>query len=441
MELSEALARTSINRLTEFSSLSDILEPDIIESCLQSNGVATLRKRKLPMDAMVWAVVGMSLFRTESVRQLINKLDIVLPQEVDYVARSAVTQARKKLGSNVVKDVFHQTALTWNKRAEHPQWCGLNLYGVDGVVWRTPDTKENSEAFSRSANKSYESSYPQVRMVCMMELSSHLLVESAFASVSESEMNLAADLVGSIPDNSLTLFDKGFYSLGLLHDWQNKGENTHWLLPLKKGTQFDVVRNLGRQDKLVRIATTPQARKKRPHLPMHIEARLVTRNIKGKEVKILTSMTDNMAYPSAEIVDLYAHRWEIELGYREMKQHMLESRFTLRSNLPELIHQELWGVLLAYNLIRYKMILMAKSLKGVFANQLSFRDASSHIIHTLTMMPIYAPGNVPRIVIDIERNAAQFKLEGKRERSYPRCLKSSKNRYPVAKSKYAVHLK
>ena len=168
MERSEALARTSINRLTEFSSLSDILEPDIIESCLQSNGVATLRKRKLPMDAMVWAVVGRSLFRTESVRQLINKLDIVLPQEVDYVARSAVTQARKKLRSNVVKDVFNQTVTTWHKRAEHPQWCGLNLYGVDGVVWRTPDTKENSAAFSRSANKSYESSYPQIRMVCMM---------------------------------------------------------------------------------------------------------------------------------------------------------------------------------------------------------------------------------------------------------------------------------
>jgi len=41
-----------------------------------------------------------------------------------------------------------------------------------------------------------------------------------------------------------------------------------------------------------------------------------------------------------------------------MKQHMLESRFTLRSNLSELIDQALWGVLLIYNLIRYKMILM-----------------------------------------------------------------------------------
>ena len=112
MQLSEALARTSINRLTEFSSLADVLEPDIIQSCLDSNGVATLRKRKLPMDAMVWAVIGMALFRMGSVRQLIKKLDMVLPQEVDYVARSAVTQARKKLGSDVVRDVFLQSAMT-----------------------------------------------------------------------------------------------------------------------------------------------------------------------------------------------------------------------------------------------------------------------------------------------------------------------------------------
>ncbi len=441
MELSEALARTSISRLTEFHSLADVLEPDVIQSCLDANGVATLRKRKLPMDAMIWAVIGMALFRTESVRQLINKLDIVLPQDVDYVARSAVTQARKKLGSDVVNDVFHRTAHTWHKRAEHPHWCGLNLYGVDGVVWRTPDSKENAAAFARTANKACESSYPQVRMVCLMELSSHLIIDSAFDSVDVSEMKLANELMPHIPDNSLTLFDKGFYSLGLLHDWQQAGTNAHWLLPLKKGVQYDVVRRLGKQDNLITLRTSPQARKQRAGLPETLEARLISRKVKGKEVHILTSMVDPMAYPSAEIVDLYAHRWEIEMGYREMKQHLLESRFTLRSNLPELIKQELWGLLLSYNLIRYKMILMAKSLKGVFPNQLSFRDASSHIIYKLTQMPIYAPGNVPKLILDIERNASQFKLEGKRERSYPRVLKASKNRYPVTRKKNAVHLK
>ena len=120
--------------------------------------------------------------------------------------------------------------------------------------------------------------------------------------------------------------------------------------------------------------------------------------MKGKLISILTSLTDPMRYPGEDIVDLYAHRWEIELGYREMKQHLLESRFTLRSQVPELVTQELWGVLLAYNLIRYKMLLMAKSLPSVHPNQLSFRDAASHIIFKLTQLPSQTQGNVPRCI-------------------------------------------
>lgn len=49
-----------------------------------------------------------------------------------------------------------------------------------------------------------------------------------------------------------------------------------------------------------------------------MEARLLTKIIKGKERQILTSLTDPMKYPASDIVDLYSHRWEIELGYREM---------------------------------------------------------------------------------------------------------------------------
>ena len=76
---------------------------------------------------MVWAVVGMALFRNQSMRQLINKLDIMLPNEVDYVAPSAVTQARKRLGSACIHDIFKETQPSWNQQAEHPDWCGLNL--------------------------------------------------------------------------------------------------------------------------------------------------------------------------------------------------------------------------------------------------------------------------------------------------------------------------
>ncbi|MFT6926276.1 MAG: IS4 transposase [Psychromonas sp.] len=114
-------------------------------------------------------------------------------------------------------------------------------------------------------------------------------------------------------------------------------------MPLKKSTQYEVVRSLGRQDKIIRLTPCPQARKKFTDLPEYIEARLLTKKVNEKPRQILTSMTDVMRIPTADIVDLYDHRWEIELGFREMKQSLLNSQFTLRSNQPELIKQELWG--------------------------------------------------------------------------------------------------
>ncbi len=362
MQLSTALSQVSQNNFTEFTALSELLEPSLVADALAQSGVATIRKRKLPMEQMVWAVIGMALFRKMSMRQLVNQLDIIRPNGDPYVAPSAVTQARKKLGHQSIERIFNQTQSLWHEKSVHPTWCGLTLLGVDGVVWRTPDSKENSEHYGRTGNRYGKASYPQVRMVCQMELTSHLLTQSAFDSVDISEMKLAESLIKTTPDNSLTLFDRGFYSLGLLNRWQSTGTSRHWLIPLKKNVQYEVVRSLGRQDKIVRLTACPQARKKFPDLPESIEARLVSRKVNGKACDVLTSMTDPMSFPVADIVDLYAHRWEIELGFREMKQSLLDSEFTLRSNQPELIKQELWGILLAYNLIRYQMVLMAKSL-------------------------------------------------------------------------------
>ncbi len=85
-------------------------------------------------------------------------------------------------------------------------------------------------------------------------------------------------------------------------------------------------------------------------------ARLLTRNICGKEQQVLTSMVDPMRFPGADIVELYSHRWEIEVGYREMKHSLQQYRLALRSKKAAGIRQELWGVLLAYNLLRSLMV-------------------------------------------------------------------------------------
>ena len=48
------------------------------------------------------------------------------------------------------------------------------------------------------------------------------------------------------------------------------------------------------------------------------------------------------------------------------------SRLTLRSKKPELVEQELWGVLLAYNLVRYQMIKIGGTSERLLAESTEF---------------------------------------------------------------------
>lgn len=57
-------------------------------------------------------------------------------------------------------------------------------------------------------------------------------------------------------------------------------------------------------------------------------------------------------HPAQELAELYHQRWEIELGFREIKQTLQEGEPVLRSKQPALVRQELWGVLIAYTLLR-----------------------------------------------------------------------------------------
>ena len=426
--------RQALNNVHQFSAeqlsgLSDLLSPEMIDECLKDTGVTTIRKRRLPMEMMVWSVVGMSLYRHLSMEKVVSQLDILLPGKRPFVAPSAVIQARKRLGSEVVKAVFNKTQQLWHEKTPHPDWHGLTLHAVDGVVWRTPDTPANDQHFGRTGNKTTISDYPQVRMVCHMELTSHLLNSAAFDSVAMSEVDLTAQLIDQSPSHSLTIFDRGFYALGLLHRWQTSGEEKHWLIPLRKGAQYTTLRKLGRGQELVELALSPQAKKKWAGAPDTLQARLITKTIKGKEVKLLTSMTDPLRYPGADIAELYSHRWEIELGYREMKQYMLQNNLTLRSKTPELVTQELWGMLLAYNLLRFLMCQMAYTQKSVMPYQIGFKQASIFLVGQLQLLPAVAPGRIPEIMQYILDMSESFTLPERRERRYPRAVKKRPSRY------------
>ena len=350
-------------------------------------------------------------------------------------------QARQRLGSEAVKQVFLAMAEQSYQSDKFETWAGLNLLAVDGVVWRTTDTPENHETFKAQSNGHSENTFPKIRMVCHMEVTSHQLINSAFSDYRTSEMALAEQLIEQTPDNSLTIFDKGYYSLGLLNRWQQVGKQRHWMIPARKDLQFEVVKKISPNDLQVRLTSTPQSRKKFADLPAHVDARLVTKTIKGKTYRILTSMIDPMRFPSEEMVELYCYRWEIELGFREMKQTLLNSKYTLRSKRPDMIEQELWGVLLAYNLIRQAMTEAASKLDSVLPNQLSFASCSMAVTQYFATIPLTSPGNIPKHYTLLIEQLGYFKLPQRREeRIYKRWLKPKPSKYPSNKNKNTSQL-
>ncbi len=69
------------------------------------------------------------------------------------------------------------------------------------------------------------------------------------------------------------------------------------MIPLRKGAQYEELRKLGKGNHLVKLKTSPQARKKWPGLGNEVTARLLTVTRKGKVCHLLTSMTDAMRFP------------------------------------------------------------------------------------------------------------------------------------------------
>lgn len=152
-------------------------------------------------------------------------------------------------------------------------------------MWRTPDTPDNAAAFAKPGTPAWGD-----RLSAGTYALSHggpaPLGQAVMESCAVNEMVLAEQLIARRHTHSLTLFRQG-----VLFAWpaprlaQTTGCERHWLLPLKKGTQYEVVRKLGRQDVLVHLKTSPQARKKWPQLPDTVEARLLTLTSTARSAK------------------------------------------------------------------------------------------------------------------------------------------------------------
>ncbi len=64
MRIEQALDFLHASNAAQFDSLSDLIPPELITALLHEEGVVTLRRRRMPMERLVWAIIGMAMFAT-----------------------------------------------------------------------------------------------------------------------------------------------------------------------------------------------------------------------------------------------------------------------------------------------------------------------------------------------------------------------------------------
>jgi hypothetical protein len=403
-----------------------------IEECLIATESASIRRRKLPAEQVVWLVVGMGLYEDRSICAVVEHLGLTLPG-VTSLAPSAVAKARSALGAAPIEWLFRRVAEEWANRGGTASYRGLTPYAIDGTTLRVQDTDANFAHFGKPTGRNgtkNDAGYPQSRLECLLNLSTRLIVDARFGPYATSEQELATPLWSSIPDNSITILDRGFINYPHFVNFANPERKRHLLVRLRENIKPEVIEVLSDGSCLARMVPTAERIKEDPNIPRELVGRIVSYEHEGgKPSRLFTTLTDPKAYPADELIALYHDRWEIELAFDEVKTHLRDRAECLRSKTVAGVEQEIWGLLLTYNLVRREMLLVARANK-LAPNRISFVAALLWIRDFWASTCRTSPGNIPKYLGTLQTKLKQLFLPPRRsERRYPRHVKITLSGY------------
>jgi Insertion element 4 transposase N-terminal/Transposase DDE domain len=404
-------------RLTDRISLgvlAEILPRDLIEEVLTETARRERRSRLLPAHVMVRFCLAMCLFFDEDYEEVMRALagslkDMGSWRDEWYVpSTSAITQARQRLTADPVRVLFERVAVPVAGRGTQGAWLGSRrLMAVDGFMLDVPDTPENVNEFGRLDDGPKASAFPQVRVVALEECGSHAAIAASFGPCKADERALMTTLLGALEPGMLVINDRNFYSFQLWKNALGTGAELLWRVsatvtlpviePLPDGSYRSIVINPkitgARRAALIGRARHGHEIPQDNAIPVRVvEYEIPDRegNGTGELICLITSILDPSDVTAIELATAYHERWESETSFREKKTFLRRSGRVLRSKSPDLVHQEIWALLLTHYAIR-KLMCKAADEAGLDPDRLSFTRSLRVIRRQVTDQADFSP--------------------------------------------------
>ncbi|MET0987808.1 MAG: IS4 family transposase [Steroidobacteraceae bacterium] len=377
----ELPAKVDLAHLISTGVLASVCPRSLIDEVLQETGRGSQRNRLLPAPAVVYYVMALALWREapleEVLRVVCEGLQWLGGGQADAVqaSKSAISQARTRLGPEVMRQLAQRVLRPLGPPQAPGCWYrGLRLMALDGSGMDVADEEANAKFFGYPTATRGESAFPQARLLGLVECATHAVVAADIAPYARSEKAMAAELLpGWLRADMLVMADRGFYSFKL---WALACDSDAALLwRLSSTIKLAVQQELPDGSFLSTVFDSADSARRHGRTVRVIEYTLEDSAVPVQDnYRLVTNILDPKKAPCLELARLYHERWEIEGVFDEFKTHLRANSTVLRSKTPDLVHQELWGLLLAHFAIR-QLMAQAAWQRALDPDRLSFTHA------------------------------------------------------------------
>ena len=302
--------------------LTEIREHIQSEEFLEEFRVARhfVRDRTLSMEKMVMFL----LFHSKL--SLDGKLDQLRERFPDYefpfVSKQALSKARYGIQHELFQTLFELSGnFYYANRTSSKLWRSkYHLFAIDGSDQEVPSSESTFREFGKQSDKKNPDLFwSMARASIMYDVLEDIIIDAAIEKqfFSERELSLRhlsrfADL--ALQQDSIVLYDRGYYSAEVFSDWVRAGCN----VLMRLSTKLNFCRLKG--DDVKSIVKAPDG--------TEIPCRVLKYTLNNGETEYLITNIMDEELTNVILGELYFYRWKIETKYLEIKEHWKIEEFT-----------------------------------------------------------------------------------------------------------------
>jgi hypothetical protein len=398
---------------------------------------ATRRDRLLSAEVTVQLVIAMNIYARDALTLVVATLFLALGlghgERLALPGKSAITQARQRLGIASVRALFHRVCVPLATPTTPGAFLeSLRLMVIDQSTELVVDTPENAAVFGKHSSQYGPSAFPVLLVCYLMECGTHAFIDVLIRPGHANPVDLARRLVRSVTAEMLVLLDRGLTVWPVIWALSQRGT------PLLGRVQADrlLVPVAGYPDGsyLARLYRDPPSRRTRPGPWVWVRVLVYTLDLPGwphagETSRLITTLLDAERYPAWTLIATYHERWEVEVAIDELDTHQRPVGRPLRSKTPQLVIQELYGLLLAHYLIRAEMV-HAVALQETDPDRLSFTHAIGIMQVAIPLAQVLPVHERPALHARIAQTLHRYHLPPREQRSNPRVVRRKSSKFP-----------